>query len=41
MEGTQFPDPKYSLLTTSEKPSLTSENRENLEHGARVKSGVD
>lgn len=30
MEGTQFPDPKYSLLTTSEKLSLTSENRENL-----------
>ncbi len=30
MEGTQFPDPKYSLLATSEKPSLTSENRENL-----------
>jgi hypothetical protein len=30
MEGTQFPDPKYSRLTTSEKPPLTSENRENL-----------
>jgi hypothetical protein len=30
MEKTQFADPKYFLLTTSEKPSLTTENRENL-----------
>ena len=30
MDETEFPEPKYLLLRTSEKPSLATENRENL-----------